>query len=107
MPDQPAHILNSTIGYDYMGFSIRLSYLYQSDKVTGIGTIPLLDSYTGAYERWDIAIQQRLSDNIQIYVNLNNLNDSYDKSLQGYQEIDPTSLAYYGRTIDAGVRINF
>ncbi len=107
MPDQPAHILNTTIGYDYAGFSIRVSYLYQSDKVTGIGTIPLLDSFTGSYSRWDVSVQQRINQYIQLYVNLNNLNDSYDKSLQGYQEIDPTSLAYYGRTVDAGIRVTF
>jgi len=37
MPDQPAYIFNITIGYDYSDFSARLSYLYQTDKLTGIG----------------------------------------------------------------------
>ena len=42
MPDQPANILNVTFGYDLGGFSTRLSYLYQADKLTGIG-------YSGVY----------------------------------------------------------
>ncbi len=107
MPDQPAHIFNTTIGYDYQGFSIRVSYLYQSDKVTGVGSVPLTDAFTAAYGRWDVAVQQKLGDNIQVYANFNNLNNRHDESLLGYQQINPTALQYYGRTIDTGIRVNF
>ncbi len=66
MPDQPANIVNVTLGYDLGGFSARLSYLYQADKLTGIGYSGLypttvLSSYTGAYERWDLSVQQKIS----------------------------------------------
>jgi TonB-dependent receptor len=105
MPDQPAHLLNMTIGYDFKGFSIRLSYLYQSDKATFIATTPLTDAFTAAYARWDLAIQQRLSDNVQLYADLNNLNNEHDESLLGYREINPSSLQYYGRTMDVGLRL--
>jgi TonB-dependent receptor len=107
MPDQPAHIFNSTIGYDYKGFSIRVSYLYQSDKFTGAGQTPVTDSYTGSYDRWDLAVQQKVLGNIQLYANFNNLTNTHDESLLGYREINPQSLQYYGKTIDAGVRVTF
>jgi hypothetical protein len=105
MPDQPAHIFNTTIGYDFHGFSIRLSYLYQSDKVTSIGSLPLTDGFTAAYGRWDLVLQQKLGDEIQLYANFSNLNNRHDESLLGYRQINPTSLEYYGSTIDVGVRL--
>jgi TonB-dependent receptor len=107
MPDQPAHIFNSTLGYDYKGFSIRVSYIYQSDKFTSAGETAVTDGYTGSYDRWDLAIQQKLTSNIQLYANFNNLTDTHDESLLGYREDNPQSLQYYGKTIDAGIRITF
>lgn len=104
MPDQPGHLLNMTMGYDFKGFSIRVSYLYQSDKVTFIGPTPLTDAYTSAYARWDLAIQQKLNDYTKLYANFNNLNNRHDESLLGYRQINPSSLQYYGRTIDIGIR---
>jgi len=107
MPDQPAHIFNTTIGYDFMGFSIRVSYLYQSDKVVGVGETPVTDAFTGAYARWDLAVQQRLSDQIQLFANLNNINNRHDENLLGYRQANPTALEYYGTTIDVGMRLKF
>jgi TonB-dependent receptor len=104
MPDQPAHILNTTIGYDYKSFSIRLSYLYQSDKITSIGLIPLEDASTTAYDRWDLVVQQKIGKMIELFANFSNLTDTHDESLQAYRDINPTSLQYYGPTIDVGIR---
>jgi TonB-dependent receptor len=107
MPDQPAHILNTTIGYDYKGFSIRVSYLYQSDKFVSFGDHVEEDQETAAYGRWDISAQQKLTENIQLYANLNNINNTHDVSLVNYNPLTPASLQYYGQTIDVGLRVNF
>jgi outer membrane receptor protein involved in Fe transport len=90
-----------------MGFSIRVSYLYQSDKVVGVGETPVTDAFTGAYARWDLAVQQRLSDQIQLFANLNNINNRHDENLLGYRQANPTALEYYGTTIDVGMRLKF
>jgi TonB-dependent receptor len=107
MPDQPAHIANMTIGYDYKGFSIRASYLYQSDKVTGIGQTPVTDAFTAPYKRWDLAVQQKIGDNMQFFANFNNLNNRHDESLLGSHQLNPTSIEYYGLTVDVGIRYKF
>jgi outer membrane receptor protein involved in Fe transport len=107
MPDQPAHIANMTIGYDYKGFSIRASYLSQSDKVTGIGQTPVTDAFTAPYRRWDLAVQQKFGDNMQIFANFNNLNNRHDESLLGSRQLNPTSIEYYGLTVDVGIRYKF
>jgi len=107
MPDQPAHIANMTIGYDYKGFSIRASYLSQSDKVTGIGQTPVTDAFTAPYRRWDLAVQQKIGDNMQLFANFNNLNNRHDESLLGSHQLNPTSIQYYGLTVDVGLRYKF
>jgi TonB-dependent receptor len=106
LPDQPSHILNMTIGYDYKGFSLRVSYIYQSDKITYISESPITDGFVASYGRWDVAVQQRIGPKVQLYANLNNVNNTHDLSVIGYREINPTSIQYYGRTVDVGVRFN-
>jgi outer membrane receptor protein involved in Fe transport len=111
MPDQPAHIFNITIGYDLGGFSARLSYLYQTDKLTGIGydgVIPTsrLSSYTGGYGRWDLTLQQKFYQNFQFFANFNNLNNRQDQNFIGSNLEHPSYIEYYGFTMDLGIRYN-
>jgi len=107
MPDQPAHIANVTVGYDYGGFSARLSYLYQTDKTTFISTEPILDNFSGAYARWDLTLQQSLGWGLQIFANLTNLNNRRDVNYRGYTLTDPAYIEYYGFTADVGIRYRF
>jgi TonB-dependent receptor len=104
MPDQPAHILNVTLGYDYEGFSARLSYLYQTDKVSYIDREPILDQFSGTYARWDLTLQQKLDWGLQIYANFTNLNARPDKNYRGEALVNPTYIEYYGFSLDLGVR---
>lgn len=104
MPDQPAHILNVTLGYDYKGFSARISYLYQTNKVTYIDTKPELDQFTGTYARWDFTLQQKLEWGLQLYANFTNLNNRADRSFRGDALVNPTYIEYYGFSMDVGVR---
>lgn len=112
MPDQPSYIFNLTIGYDLEGFSMRLSYLYQTDKLTSIGydgTLPTtrLSTYSGAYGRWDLSLQQKINTNLQVFANFNNLNNRRDQNLVGSNLNNPSYIEYYGFTMDVGLRYNF
>lgn len=107
MPDQPAHIANVTLGYDYKGFSVRLSYLYQTDKTSFISTEPILDNFSGAYARWDLTVQQNLGSGVQMFANLTNLNKRRDENFRGYTLTDPAYIEYYGFSADVGVRYRF
>lgn len=107
MPDQPKYIANATLGYDFKGFSVRVSYLYQTNVITYINDLnPLLDNYTGGYSRWDLAVKQNLPMGFQIFLNLNNLNNRRDHSYQG-DTSHPVYTQNYGFTADAGVRYQF
>jgi TonB-dependent receptor len=106
VPGQPSSLLNLTLGYDYEGFSARLSYLYQSDRVVGIDIYnSALDSHTANYERWDLTLQQNISEwGIQFFANFSNINAKRDESLLDYMFYHPTSWEDYGFTMDVGVR---
>jgi TonB-dependent receptor len=107
MPDQPSSIANITLGYDYKGFSIRASYLYQSDILRSLATNPENDRFTEDYYRFDLSVKQQLPYNLQVFGNFNNLNNRADRNYQSSIGNYPTFIEYYGFTMDLGVRYQF
>ncbi|MFV1883240.1 MAG: TonB-dependent receptor [Balneola sp.] len=116
IPDQPSNIGNITIGYDYKGFSVRLSYYYQNDVFTGgFGSqffsdgqfIEIDDLFTDSIKRYDLTLKQTFKRNYEIYANLNNLTNEDDRNF--YRTIGqfPVDLEYYGFTMDVGFRMKF
>ena len=110
MPNQPDDVFNLTIGYDIGGFSARLSFVYQDNVLTGINrTFDELDSYTDAYQRWDFTAYQQLpwlKRRLQLYLNANNITNAPDRAFTSELE-KLSSLEYYGRTMDIGLRYKF
>jgi TonB-dependent receptor len=103
--NQPDDILNFAVGYDYKGFSCRLSMLYQSNVFTGPNFWPELRSYTDDYWRWDFAVKQRLPwYGLQVYLNIYNLTETMDRSINAGTGL-PTWMEHYGRTIQLGLRM--
>ena len=112
---QPNHIVNFSLGYDYKGFSILVSMLYQDDVFSGVSQWPQLRSTTAAYKRWDLSLNQSLPwFGLQLYSNLNNINGRYAPMfmknardmnvLQMYPKI-PRSIEDYGMTAEFGLRL--
>ncbi|MBN1302500.1 MAG: TonB-dependent receptor [Melioribacteraceae bacterium] len=105
MPDQPTHIANITIGYDFKGFSARLSFLYQTDMSTFVhATNSLFDTFSGDYARLDLTLKQKIGDNLEVFSNFNNLNSRPDRNFRGSVNSNPSYTEYYGFTMDLGVR---
>ncbi len=105
MPDQPSHIANITLGYDFKGFSARFSFLYQTDVSTYIdATNPLFDSFSSDYARFDISVKQKVLNGIEVFANFNNLNNRADRNYRGASTFNPSYLEYYGFTMDGGIR---
>ena len=117
MPGQAAHIANVTLGYDYKGFSTRVSYLFQSNTTSSVSTNdPLNDRFVGDYSRFDLSVRQKLDLGLEVFVNLNNLNNRPDvaytnqNSTTGDYSFTDRGLAnreLYGYTIDVGARYRF
>jgi len=102
--NQPNNIWNLSLGYDYMGFSARVSMLYTADIFSTNNFWPDLRQYTSAYVRWDLSVKQDLPwFGLQVFVNLNNINARHDLTVvQGSQF--PASEQNYGMTGDLGLR---
>lgn len=110
MPNQPNDVFNFTLGYDIGGFSARLSFVYQDNILVGVNrTYDELDSYTAAYKRWDFTAYQKLpwlNGRLQLYLNANNIANTPDRSfISVLQKL--SSVQYYGRTVDLGIRYGF
>ena len=111
---QPDDILNASFGYDYKGFSGRISFLYQGAMISGIGSRVVRegeqlqpDNYTHDYFRMDASVRQKLPlEGLQLFVDVNNINQRADisaiESMGGF-----TSEQFYGLTADVGLRYSF
>jgi TonB-dependent receptor len=102
---QPNDIFNAYVGYDYRGFSARVSFVFQGNSVTNIGTISENDGFSNNYFRIDASARQTLPwAGMQIYLDVNNLNSESNISTQptigGF-----TSQQYYGLTANLGIRV--
>ena len=106
---QPDDILNVTLGYDYKGFSGRISNLYSAKIFTGPTPWEQLRAFTDAYTRWDISLKQDLPyiEGLQIYCNLNNITGAKDISSISAPTGVPLRIEQYDSMIELGLRGNF
>lgn len=81
---QPNYIGNFAVGYDYRGFSARLSTFYQaasnSSTTNDANSTTATFSQRIAFSRWDLSLKQRLNPMISFYLNLYNLTDTNEGS---------------------------
>ena len=89
--DQPNDIFNYSLGYDYRGFSARVSMLYMSDVFKTTNFWPELRETTDSYRRYDLSMKQKLPvKGLEIYLNISNLTEAIDVTrLRGYNQSDP------------------
>ena len=89
--DQPNEIMNLSLGYDYKGFSGRLSMLYMGDVFMSTNFWPELRQTTDAYKRYDLSLKQRLPvKGLEMYLNVSNINEAVDiNRYNGFNPKDP------------------
>ncbi|MFZ1290090.1 MAG: TonB-dependent receptor, partial [Melioribacteraceae bacterium] len=105
MLNQPNDIMNFSIGYDYMGFSGRVSMLYQDNIFKRPAFWMQERVHTDTYTRWDLSLKQELPwYGIQLFLNLNNITGEEDLEINLKNEY-PVSRDRYGMTGDIGLRI--
>jgi len=103
---QPNNIANLSLGYDYEGFSVRISMIYQDKIFTGVNFWPQLRTNTLAYTRWDLSAKQDLPwFGIQVYGDVSNLNNENDILVIQAPTGVPQAQQNYGLTADLGLRL--
>ena len=110
LEDQPEFFANASVGYDYDDFSIRLSLFYQGAYNRSFSSDQRGDGITDSYTRWDIAVKQRITDQLSVLVNLHNITDAQEGTsianrLTGWTLADASNK--YGMAADLGVRLEF
>jgi TonB-dependent receptor len=101
---QPDDIMNSYVGYDFRGFSARVSFVFQGNSVSYIGRFPEQDGYTKDYFRIDVSARQTLPfPGMEIYLDITNINSEKNSAAQ--RSIDGfTSVKHYGTVVNLGLR---
>jgi len=103
---QPDDIINFSLGYDYKGFSIRVSMIYQNNIFAATAFYPQLRTTTAAYRRWDISVKQDLPwYGIQLFGDINNINSETDVNVIQAPTGVPNAMQDYGLTADLGLRV--
>ncbi|NTV83728.1 MAG: TonB-dependent receptor, partial [Bacteroidales bacterium] len=100
MQDQPESILNVILGWDYKGFSSRISYRFQSRTVESLDArYSVFDSYYDTFSLIDLMLNQKITKNIAAFANLTNIGNHIDDYYYGKQPGRPslpTSSQFYG-----------
>ena len=105
--NQPNDILNLAFGYDYRGFSARVSMLYQDNIFKKPDYWFQQRVISTKFTRWDISVKQELPwYGIQLFLNLNNITGANDEDINQKNSF-PASEQRYGMSGDLGFRLSF
>ncbi|MGK9477763.1 TonB-dependent receptor domain-containing protein [Melioribacter sp. OK-6-Me] len=104
---QPNDIINVALGYDYKGFSFRVSMLYQDNIFKRPDFWYQNRVHSDKYVRFDLSFKQELPwYGIQIYLNINNLTGEDDIDINQKTKY-VTNQQRYGMMADLGMRLRF
>ncbi len=105
--DQPDHLLNIMLGYDYEGFSIRWSMRLKSDVFMQDDQYEELRQSTEPLTLYDLSIKQNLPvEGLKVYGTLSNISKAIDTNTNrgtGWF----ASRSFYGMTGEFGIRFDF
>ena len=101
--DQPDWIANVSLGYDRGPFSGRSSVLYQRGNVTAYGSNARTLAFFDTYVRWDAQASYKVVPSTTVFLQLNNLTNRPDRSLQSTGRF-LSDEQVYGRSFSLGLR---
>lgn len=107
--NQANDIGNASLGYDYKGFSARLSFRLQGNVVSSVRSLPQLNGYTATQYKFDFAVKQRIPfkfADMEVFFNAINFTNVPKEGYIDYPNgRQTTSVRYYGRQFQLGLRL--
>lgn len=103
VPGQANVLANVQLGYEWKGFSGRVSMGFQDNSLARVGERAELDAFTDRAIRWDVAVQQRLHKHWAAFLNLNNLSNQPEAAFIGNTQF-PSEREFFGMTGEIGLR---
>ena len=113
---QANDIANVSLGYDYKGFSARVSFRFQGNVISGIGTRPEENAYTNNIYAYDFVIKQNIPlkfGEFEVFLNAINFTNvpqsrySTFKDTQGNDRNAITYERFSGRQFQLGIRFKY
>jgi TonB-dependent receptor len=107
MVNQPNNIANCSLGYNYEGLNVWLSYEFSGQKLAAWNPQSEFSTNSLSFQRWDLQVTQKLPiQNLSALFNFANINNPTEtQKLVG--DPRPTSQENYGWTIDLGLKYVF
>ncbi len=102
-PAQSDLLWGAQLFYQAGRLEAALSWHHTGKAVQGLGADDDADTYDDDYERLDAKASYRLTDNLEVFVDLQNLNDEVLREYQGGRRDWLTNYERYGRTYYLGV----
>ena len=102
----PEFFGNVSLGYDIEGFSARVSMFHKGKHNISFSAAGFNDQVTNTFTRFDIALKQKITNYLSLFVNLNNITNIEDGSVLYSRQYDFTLFDQsekYGFTADFGV----
>jgi len=110
MVSQPSFITNVILGWDYKGFSARVSYRFQGKTLSGLDAkYAFADNYADKFQLLDISLKMRVYKGLYLYFNATNLTNHIDEDYKIYYgDVQlPVSSQYYGSRFQLGAGYRF
>ncbi len=107
MPGQVPYIFNVSVGYDYKGFSGRISGVFQGTYLRIPGTQKIQDIDSWKFWRWDASLSQKINKYLKVYLNFTNFNNQREESYINMDTGSPYRIQEYGMIIFLGLQANF
>ena len=113
---QANDIANVSLGYDYKGFSARVSFRFQGNVISGIGTRPEENAYTDNIYAYDFVIKQNIPlkfAEFEVFLNAINFTNvpnrrySTFRDTQGNDRDATTYERWSGRQFQLGLRLKY
>jgi hypothetical protein len=109
--NMPKAIFNAILGWDYAGFSSRVSFRYQQTTLTGLDAkYSLADSYYKNVLLCDISLKQKIVGNFAAFLNLVNIGkhiDDYYYSAPAYGVNPASNLSTSAQTYGFNAQFGF
>ncbi|MFN4079451.1 MAG: TonB-dependent receptor [Saprospiraceae bacterium] len=105
-PGQANFIANLQLGYEWQGFSGRVSMGLQENSLAQVGERAELDAFTDRSVRWDLAIQQKINKRWAAFFNLNNISNQPEAAFVGRRNLI-SEREFFGMTGEVGLRFKW
>jgi TonB-dependent receptor len=104
---QPNNIANVSLGFNYEGFNMWVSYQFNGDVLTNWNNQSELVGTQSNFQRWDLQLAQKLPiKGLVLRLSAANINNEVQTSNQK-GDLRPTYIESYGWTSDFGIMYNF